>query len=125
MASNRAKEKQEQTRCERGRKRREQQERERNTYKRVYLHATTRTPRKPNDTQTKNKTSKPKEKNVFTWTDSGLELGAKRAASEGTEDRGRGKKTQKVERKEVTQAVLSRRINFTPSSDKEGVDDKR
>ncbi|XP_045125173.1 protein POLR1D-like [Portunus trituberculatus] len=127
MASNRAKEKQEQTRCERGRRRREQEERDKNTYKRVYLHASTKAPRKPTDhqdapTNTK-KTRKEREKNMFTWTDSGLELGTKKASDDRKDDKGRGKmKTQKT-RAQV--AVLSRRINFTPSTAKEGVEDKR
>ncbi|XP_063846329.1 uncharacterized protein LOC135092070 isoform X2 [Scylla paramamosain] len=128
MASNRAKEKQEQTRCERGRKKREQEERDRNTYKRVYLHASTRTHKKPTDQTETNaktkKTSKEAEKNIFTWTDSGLELGTKRGSSDDRmDDKGRGKKTQKTGKTQV--AVLSRRINFMPSTTKEGPDDKR
>lgn len=127
MASNRAKERQEKSQCERGRRRRQQEEKERNTYKRVYLHASTKSKKKPSEECLDNEESPPKkarkdkkENQVFMWTDSGLQLTSNSRKNTKTKEHRPRHNPERGKKAEST--ALSRKIKFIPSNNEEACD---
>lgn len=120
MASNRVKEKEDKRRSENGKRKRQIEEKDRNTYKRVYIQASTK-PKKPQVTQNwmqgednnAKRTKKPKntEGAVFVWGEEGLEL------TRPGEMTCSGKSPHKTSDSRSSHKVLPRNIKFVSSGE--------
>ncbi|XP_071521616.1 uncharacterized protein [Panulirus ornatus] len=124
LAANRVKEKQDKTRSEDGKRKREMEEREKNTYKRLYIHASTK-PKNSLPVKNMNSSlkgcefSKKSDKKtdlqrtkVILWNESGLELTNRNTHVTGSEQSELYKKARK---KKISSELLPRSIKFIPS----------
>lgn len=125
MAANRVKEKKDRTRSEDGKRKREMEEREKNTYKRLYIHASTKPkncqPVKNGNSSLKgdefsNKTDRKADlqrTKVIMWNETGLEFTNSNTTATDSEQSELCKEDRK---KKINSDLLPRSIKFIPSS---------
>lgn len=120
LASNKAKERKEKSQSERGKRKREQEEKERNTYKRLYIHASTKTKASLANTSRKaaqheegSREARDKNKNekLMVWSENGLEISSSNRSTEKKKS-----KDSKSAIKKDRSKILSRNINFVSST---------
>ncbi|XP_042860750.1 protein POLR1D-like [Penaeus japonicus] len=125
LAANRAQERKEKHQSERGKRKREQEEKERNTYKRVYLHASTKrnnslanTSKTGSQHEESSREPKPKSKNekLMIWSENGLEISSSNRLTEKCKSKDRKNAINDVSSKKDRSKVLSRNINFVSST---------
>lgn len=125
LAANKAQERKEKNQSERGKRKREQEEKERNTYKRLYIHASTKTKasltntgRKPSQHEEGSREPREKGKNekLMIWSENGLEISSSNRGTEKKKSKDNKSALNDVSSRKDRSKILSRNINFVSST---------